>query len=245
MKKIKLVIIFSILSIIYLQAKEIPDSLKTKRTYHIEGIKVIAEREEQTIGSIVVKDIKMNTAEMDISQTLQYESGLDIYNGGKSGSELRIRGFENDQIKIMLDGRPLGGGYFGNVDLKTIPISEIDKIQILKGPVSSLYGSDTMGGVVNIITKSPSNKYWLKIGTKFKRNNTNKIFISSSRAYELWDYWIYASRYNTDGFILSKDFQPTNYENGTVRDYTQNGQYDFHAFRFSFNWCTNWLYVYG
>ena len=115
--------------------EEVPDSLKTSRKYHIEGIKVIAEREEQTIGSIAVKDFEINIPEIDIAETLQGLNGIDLYHSGKSGSELRIRGFENDQIKMMLDGRPPGGGYFGNVDLSTIPISEIEKIQVLKGMI--------------------------------------------------------------------------------------------------------------
>ncbi len=225
-------LLLAIFLLTFLSAEEVtkPDSVKT-RYYQLEGIRVIAETPQQSIGSVAVKsfDLRQTTPEVNVAQALSEVNGLDISTGGKSGSDLRIRGYSNDRIKFLLDGRPLGGGYFGNVDLSTIPISEIKEIQVLKGPVSSLFGSDTMGGVVNIITRSAGNDKWLKIGSQFKRNNTNKFYLSSSHDFENWDYHLYASRYHTDGFMLSEDFQSTAYENGTVRNFTARNQYDFQS----------------
>ena len=208
------------------------DSLKTKmRHYNLEGIRIIADRPQETIGTVEVIEFDpvISLPETNIAKTVEKINGLHVSTGGKSGSTLRIRGFENDQIKIMLDGRPLSGGYFGNVDLNTIPISDIKEIRGLKGPVSSLYGSDTMGGVINIITDSPTNTSWLKMGTVFKRNNTNKSYVSSARNLGEWDYWLYASHFQTDGFMLSTDFIPTNYEDGDVRDNCERNQWDLQS----------------
>lgn len=206
------------------------DTIKT-RYYQLEGIRVVAEKPQESIGSIAVKsfDLKQTTPELNIAEAVDDVVGLNISTGGKSGSDLRIRGFQNNQIKFMLDGRPLGGGYFGNVDLSTIPISEIKEIQVLKGPVSALYGADTMGGVVNIISKNVGSESWLKAGIQAKRNNTNKVYLSSAHDMGFWDYWIYTSRYHTDGFMLSDDFEPTQFENGSVRNYTGRNQYDFQS----------------
>ncbi|MCD6176411.1 MAG: TonB-dependent receptor plug domain-containing protein, partial [Candidatus Cloacimonetes bacterium] len=228
--------IFNLLILLFiftnsLIASEI-DTLKTiLRHYNLEGIRVIADRPQETIGTVEIIELDpvSSLPEINIAESIEKVNGLHVSTGGKSGSTLRIRGFDNDQIKIMLDGRPLGGGYFGNVDLNTIPVSDIKEIRILKGPVSSLYGSDTMGGVINIITDSPSNTSWLKMGTEFKRNNTNKSYLSSTRDLGEWDYWLYASHYHTDGFMLSKDFVPTNTENGEVRDNCEKDQWDLQS----------------
>lgn len=229
MKYISIIIIFVIAN--SLISTEI-DTLKTKlRHYDLDGIRVIADKPQETIGAIeiVEYDPQLSVPDVNIAESVNKINGLHVSTGGKSGSKLRIRGFDNDQIKIMIDGRPLGGGYFGNVDLNTIPVSDIKEIRVLKGPVSSLYGSDTLGGVVNIITDSPSNESWLKIGTEFKRNNTNKTYISSTRDLGEWDYWLYTSHYQTDGFMLSDDFVQTNSENGYTRDYSARDQWDIQS----------------
>lgn len=228
----KYIIIILLLIVVNLVFSSETDTLKTKmRHYNLEGIRVIADRPQETIGAIEILEFDpiLSLPETNIAEAVEKINGLHVSTGGKSGSTLRIRGFDNDQIKIMLDGRPLGGGYFGNVDLNTIPVSDIKEIRILKGPVSSLYGSDTMGGVINIITDSPSNTSWLKMGTEFKRNNTNKSYVSSTRDLGEWDYWLYASHYQTDGFMLSEDFVPTNIENGEDRDNCERNQWDLQS----------------
>lgn len=201
----------------------------TLRYYRLEGIRIIAEKPQENIGSVTQKEFspRLPYRETNIAEAVKDIAGLHIATGGKAGSELTIRGFSNERIKFLLDGRPLGGGYFSNVDLNTIPISEIKQIQVLKGPVSSIYGSDTIGGVVNIITRNSSNNSWMKAGFQAKRNNTNKIYLSSSHDLGNWDYWLYLSRYHTDGFMLSDEFVPTLSENGAVRNFTARNQWDF------------------
>ena len=206
------------------------DSLKNdKRYYELEGIRVIAESPKESIGSISNKIYTENTEEMNLANAIEDFTGSEITSGGKGGSSFSIRGFNEKQIKILLDGRPLGAGYFGDIDLNTIPLSEIKEIQVIKGPVSSVYGSNTMGGVVNIITKSSENQPFIKLGSTFKRNNTNKLYLSSSKHFSNWDYWVYASRYHTDGKVLSNDFQSTAYENGDVLNNSANEQIDLQA----------------
>lgn len=204
------------------------DSLKNKRVYALEGISVIAEKPEESIGSIEVKHFSSQepVTEVNVSEALDDVSGLDLTVGGKNGSNLSIRGFKEEEIKILVDGRPVSGNYMDAVDLTTLPLADVKEIQVLKGPVSSLYGSDTMGGVVNIITQSPSEELSLKVGAQFRRNNTNKFYANISKDLGIVDYSIYASRYNTDGMVLSDDFVATSFENGSIRNHDKRTQYD-------------------
>jgi len=232
MKKNSSILLLIIILPLLLMAQT-EDSLSTpkSRHYFLEGIRVIAERPQESIGSIEFKDFskKIIIPEFNLGESVSDINGVSLTTGGKSGADINIRGFNDKQVKIMLDGRPLSGGYYGSVDINTIPLSEVKEIQVLKGPVSSLYGSDTMGGVVNIITRSPSNDHLIKTGFIAKRNNTNKIYLSTSRDLGNWDYWVYASRFNTEGFVLSDDFSPMNFENGKVRDRNAREQYDLQA----------------
>jgi outer membrane receptor for ferrienterochelin and colicins len=68
---------------------------------------------------------------------------------------VRLQGMEARQTLILVDGQRYYGGHDG-VDLAQIPVEQIEQIEVVKGPCSSLYGSDAMGGVINIITKKRS-----------------------------------------------------------------------------------------
>ena len=222
-------------------AEEVDSLLTSKsRYYELEGIRVVAEKPQQSIGSIEVKKFNSQNAmtEINLAESVADMNGVDLTIGGKGESNLRIRGFDKKEIKIMIDGRPLSSGYFGNLDLQLLPLSDIDQIQLIKGPVSALYGFNTMGGVLNLITKKPGNKSWIKLTTQFRRNNTNSISLSSSRELEKFSYWLFASRNNTDGFMLPEELKPVNseaelVENGNVRDNSDREQYDF---QMKLNW---------
>jgi len=64
-----------------------------------------------------------------------------------------IRGSSAEQVLVLLDGVPLNGVFAGTVDLGTIPIDDIERIEVLRGPFSAIYGSGAMGGVISIVTR--------------------------------------------------------------------------------------------
>lgn len=81
----------------------------------------------------------------------QRESSLEDHT---SVTKISLRGIEADDILVLINGRrmsPIGGG--NTVDLSILPISSIEKVEILKDGASSLYGSDAIGGVINVVTK--------------------------------------------------------------------------------------------
>lgn len=71
------------------------------------------------------------------------------------GSYMQLNGLSNRYILVLVDGKKLGGDVGGNTDLNRIDMGNIKRIEVLKGAASSLYGSDAMAGVINIITNKP------------------------------------------------------------------------------------------
>lgn len=71
------------------------------------------------------------------------------------GSYMQLNGLSNRYILVLVDGKKLGGDVGGNVDLNRIDMGNIKRIEVLKGAASSLYGSDAIAGVINIITQKP------------------------------------------------------------------------------------------
>jgi len=104
-------------------------------------------------ASVQVLDQKVikSTSGRTVAQVLNEAVGVDIKDGGGS-TEISIRGFEDTQTLILVDGLRRTGKY-GNSDVGAISMEDIERIEIVRGPMSALYGADAMAGVVNIITK--------------------------------------------------------------------------------------------
>ena len=214
-------------------APEAPDSLKT---YLLETVRVIAETPEESIGALQVLEFTgtREASTLNLYEGLQGIAGITNTAGTKGESNLRLRGFRKNEVKVLVDGRPLNAGYFGNVDLHQLAPSGIREIRIVKGPGSALYGSGAMGGVVNIITADPDPETWLRLDLLAKRNNANRFALSSSHQLGDLSYWFSLARENNNGIVLSRDFTPTPSEGGGVRDHSSKTQYDIHS-RFGYS----------
>ena len=81
---------------------------------------------------------------------------LQVGAGTPTGSGLSIRGIGGARVLVLLDGQPAGGALIENRDLSRMSLAGVDRIEVVKGPLSSLYGSDALGGVVNVVTRAPA-----------------------------------------------------------------------------------------
>ncbi|MDP2923799.1 MAG: TonB-dependent receptor [Candidatus Omnitrophota bacterium] len=115
----------------------------------IEGthrrIEVITSNDIQTSGAKDVSEVFSDVASVNISN----------YGGLGALKTIRMRGANPAQVLVLLDGKPLNSPRDGVVDLSTIPLDNIERIEVMPGAASSLYGAQAMGGTINIITKSP------------------------------------------------------------------------------------------
>ncbi|MBP6184012.1 MAG: TonB-dependent receptor [Saprospiraceae bacterium] len=88
-----------------------------------------------------------------LDDVLSYDAGIRIRQDMVLGSALSLLGQDGQGIKILLDGVPVIGRMNGNVDLGQLPLHQIERIEIVEGPLSVQYGTDALGGVINIITR--------------------------------------------------------------------------------------------
>ncbi len=95
-----------------------------------------------------------------LSDLLRQQAGVQVNTSVGLGEEVIMDGLDGKHVLIMIDGRPVQGKVNNRVDVSRIPISAeaIKKVEIVRGPMSAVYGSEAMGGVINIITKKPSQK---------------------------------------------------------------------------------------
>jgi outer membrane receptor for ferrienterochelin and colicins len=98
-----------------------------------------------------------NQAANTMAELLSKELNFKINNDPSTGSSLDLQGISGENVKILVDGVPVIGRLDGNIDLSQINLENVDHIEIVEGPMSVIYGSNALAGVVNIITKD--NKY--------------------------------------------------------------------------------------
>ncbi len=110
---------------------------------------------------VIDQNIIKQTSARSLPQVLNEVLGIDIKDAG-STSSVSIRGFNESHSLILVDGLRISGKY-GSSDLTSISLENIEKIEIIKGPMSALYGADALAGVINIITKKKADKDYAKV----------------------------------------------------------------------------------
>lgn len=93
----------------------------------------------------------------NLTELFNDELGIRINQDGALGSSMSIRGLSGENVKFLIDGIPVIGRLNGNIDLGQMNLSNVDHVEMIEGPMSVVYGSNALAGVVNIITKENKN----------------------------------------------------------------------------------------
>lgn len=126
----------------------------------LDQMVVSAARREQRLGDAVSTVEVVSRADLertgaaDLSAVLIEHTGIELQGGHPAGSGVMLQGIGSERVLILLDGQPLAGRISGNFDISRIPVAMVERVEVVKGAQSTLYGSEAMGGVVNIITRT-------------------------------------------------------------------------------------------
>lgn len=101
----------------------------------------------------------------NLRETLNNEISFKTNNGHVNETAINLNGLTGNHVKFMIDGVPVEGRLNGNIDLSQINLNEVEKVEIIEGPTSVAYGTNALGGVINIITKKHQFKK-INIGVK-------------------------------------------------------------------------------
>lgn len=116
-------------------------------------------------------------------------------------STVRMQGADANKVAILLDGRRFQGGIDGVVDLRDIPAHNVERIEIVRGPASSLYGSDAMAGVINIITRDGGSTP--TVGATLAGGTFDRLLASARHGYRIGNLSYFLS-YQHDEVALAE-----------------------------------------
>jgi outer membrane cobalamin receptor len=202
------------------------DTAKSDLPVHYLGEVVVtgekADKPPTAITEVTASAIEYRGA-TTAGEAISFVPGVWVSTGYKNSTEVRLRGFDSKQVLILVDGRPVNLPYYGSLDLSSLPVGNISKIKVIKGPAASLYGANTMGGVVNIVTKRSAQSRTGDLILSFGEADTWNSILNYGTAIGDLDFWVSAGKSRSDGFNLPEDFEPARWEDGQLRE---NSDYD-------------------
>ena len=196
-----------------------------------------ATRTERVVSSlplpvtIITSEAIIKSGVTRLNEILNEQTGI-ILIPDESGFEgIQMQGLDAAYTMILIDGVPLVGRTSGVLDLSRVSVGNIERIEIVKGASSALYGSEAMGGVINVITKKPTGDMFSgSLSYRYATFNTNDV-----NANVLWKKKkvaanLFANFYSSDGYDLDKSTSLKNvegYYNTTIQpklyyDFSEN-----------------------
>ncbi len=105
--------------------------------------------------TIISKTTIQNMGAQNLGEVLQNQSGVQLNQDPSLGTTMQLQGLGGQNVKILINGVPMIGRLNGNIDVSQILANNIERIEIIEGPMSVVYGTDAIGGIINVITKRP------------------------------------------------------------------------------------------
>ncbi len=129
------------------------------KVLHMDEVVITAqyvpERADKSVYKVEVINARMieQKAATNLAELLRDRASMQVSQQGVLGTSLRIQGLSGENVKFLQDGVPMVGRMNGNFDLNQVNLFNVDHIEVIEGPMSVIYGSNALAGVINIITR--------------------------------------------------------------------------------------------
>lgn len=185
----------------------------------LSDISVIEREEIEQAGSSTLEEL------------LARQPGIELYSSGSMGSTtgIFIRGTNAQHVLLLIDGMRVGSATSGGATWSRLPLNQIDRVEVLRGPASSLYGSDAVGGVVQVFTrdgKGPFTPYAEVGGGSYGSFSANAGFSGRQNG---WRYALDLGRFSTEGFNSKRVTSGADNDRDGFRSWNTSGRlaYEF------------------
>lgn len=233
--KSKLIVLLMIILLISLTqitlAKEQKDKKKEKPIYIVkEEIVVTATKTPHSLKDVPIatsiitrKEIEKTNAQT-AGDILKCLPGIHLNSNGFSRSTVKIHGLPSKYTLVLVDGHRLKGRHAESIDLDHIPIDMIDKIEVIKGPTSVLYGSDAVAGVINIVTKSSPVKSTFDGFTSYGTGDTLRAMLSYGSQVGKFRYLLCGSKNKSDNMGSGYEYDGYNAQGKFEYDFNESNR---------------------
>lgn len=174
----------------------------------IAPVTVITRADIEATGASSLPDILRAAAGVELSTNGAYGKATGIF----------VRGTETDHVLVLVDGVKLYSATLGRSSLELIPVDQIERIEVLRGPRASLYGAEALGGVIHIFTRNGQAASGARLSLGYGADSTSDASAGFSGSTDNTKYSLNVNRFDTDGIDVTDDAQLDDdaYENTSV-----------------------------
>ena len=154
-----------------------PEITSMSNVFEMDEIVITGTKTERllkdtpVITEVITRNEIEATGAENIGEALEHHVGIVVHRDAH-GDGVQLQGLASDYVLILLDGEPQVGRIAGKLDLARIPIENVQRIEIVKGASSALFGSAAMGGIINVITRGASSPFALQFTNNVEEHNT-------------------------------------------------------------------------
>jgi outer membrane receptor for ferrienterochelin and colicins len=181
----------------------------TLSTQELNEIIITATRTIRQLSSLPMpaqiiskRDIKRSNS-VRLNDILNEQTGLTTVTDFGGGEGIQLQGLDSQYTLILVDGVPLVGRSAGTLDISRVSVGNIKQIEVVKGASSSLYGSEALGGVINIITETPKPGFNGNVNYRIGAFNTNDLSTTINYKKNKIGVSAFLNRYSSDGYDLN------------------------------------------
>lgn len=161
-------------------------------------VQIVSKKEMRQANSLRLADI------------MNEQTGLITVPDFGGGEGIQIQGLDSQYTLVLIDGVPLVGRSAGTLDLNRLTVGNIKQIEIVKGASSSLYGSEALGGVINIITETPNNSFKGELNVRSGSFAITDVGASFSEKKDELGWSFFVNRFSSEGFDLDESTPTAN-----------------------------------
>jgi iron complex outermembrane recepter protein len=211
------------LSNVFSQQNNESDSSTVQKVFTLGEISVYAKRENANINA--KENLLLNR--MQIASSLNTLPSITLANsGGRNDATVYLRGFDLRQIPVFLDGIPIYVAYDGYIDMARFTTANLAEINVSKGFSSILYGPNTLGGAINLITSKPQSRFSVDAIAGIMSGKGYKSSINLGSRFGKYYVQLNASTISKDYYELSEKYHASSHEDGgnRVNSYNKDSQ---------------------
>lgn len=147
-----------------------------------------------------------------LADILAIAPGMHVRRGARQEAYLRLRGFRQREVLVLLNGIPIESANTGQVNLESVPVEMIQRVEVIRGAGSSLYGPTSLGGVVNIVTKKGKGRPSAFLESRLLEEGASYGEAGVSGSAGPVNFVLSGSYLGSDGFPLSHDFSEAEFQ---------------------------------